>query len=139
MTFREWLYARLTDPTATDLRALVGDRVFAKKSMTSSSEDHPFLVYKLGNDTSEGLSEGNSPHRQFFTIYVHDESNENGGDYTKVDAIVKLLKELLKNANAPAADLMYIVYLETSQDLDDASLNTVFKYIRFQAIIGKAE
>lgn len=139
MIFREWLYAKLTDPSATELRALVGNRVFAKKSMKSSVEAHPYLVYKLGNDTSEGLSEGRSPHRQFFMIYVHDYRDEENGDYTRVDAVIEELKTLLNEACAPEADLIYINYLETSQDLDDETLNTVFKYIRFQAIIGKAE
>lgn len=137
MTLRTYLYSTLTENAL--LVPLVAGRVFPKKSMSSSVEDHPFVVYKLGNDTNEGLGDTNSPHRQYFQIYVHDVNINGLGDYTLIDQVLGVIKDLLDGASSGADEVITIRYLETSQDLDDETLNTVFRYARFQAIIGKAE
>lgn len=135
MTLRTYLYRRLTE-VDTDLFALIAGRAYPKKNMRSSVEPHPYLVFKLGNDTAEGLSETVDPHRQYFTIYIHDDNPKDiGGDYMRIDAICRVLKAMLKNASSPVDDVMQILYLETSQDLDDQTLGTVMRYMRFQAIV----
>ena len=139
MTVRTWLYGRLMDPSLTNLRALVDDRVFAKKSMKSSVEEHPYIVYKMGNKTDDATSETIRPYRQYFQIYVHDYKDGEGGDYTQIDLVLKEIEQALVNQQSPEHEIIQVIYLETSQDLDDETLNTVFRYARFQAIVGKAE
>lgn len=136
MTARTWLYGQLTAAEYTDLRNLVGNRVFAKKSMTSSVEEHPYLVFKLGNDTDEALAETVDVHRQFIQIFVHDYTDETVGDYQKIDDIITELKKILKNGSSAPDGVISVQYLETSQDLNDETLSTVMKYVRFQLIIG---
>lgn len=138
MSFRTWLYATLIDPDNTELQDYINQRVFPKKSMKSSREDHPYLIYKLGNNTAEGISEEADPSRQFFQIYVEDYSDTEAADYIQIDEIIEVLKKTLKNASDADAELIGLRYLETSQDLNDETLGTVFKYVRFQAILGKA-
>ena len=136
MSLRTWLYGKLTDPADTELQALIGTRVFAKKSMRSSVEEHPYLIYKMGNDTTLDFSEEFAPHTQFFHIFVEDYADVETADYMKIDSIIRLLKSRLDQAVAPSEGVIRINYLETSQDLDDNTLQTVFKYIRFSAIVG---
>ena len=132
MTARTWLYQQLT--TFPDLVELTSDRVFAKKSMTSSIEEHPYIVYKLGNNTGEELAETQDASRQFVQIFVHDYSDGEVGDYTKIDSVITQIKRALINGSSGPDGVITCRYLETSQDLNDETLNTVMKYIRFQII-----
>lgn len=134
MSVRTWLYSKLTDPNALALRDLIQDRVFAKKTMQSSVEEHPYIVFKLGNDSNENLAETVDAHRQFIQIFVHDYSDTEVGDYGRIDDIIAELKKILINASSGPDGVISVLYLETSQDLDDQTLSTVFKYIRFQII-----
>lgn len=129
---REWLAATLsTDP---DLVAVLDDRMYQGESLDSSQVTPPFLVYTIGNATDERLSEEpDSPVRQFFQIYIHDR----GGDYTQIDNIVGLVKARLKNQSDKDAGIITVVYLETSRDLDDQTMGTILRYIRFVAIKEK--
>jgi hypothetical protein len=136
MTARTWTYKRLT--TFPGLIALIGaddPRVFAKKSMTSSIELHPYIVYKLGNNTGEDLAEDQDVSRQFLQIFVHDYADGEVADYTKIDAVIKQIKLAFKLQSSPADGVIAANYLETSQDLNDETLNTVMKYIRLQLIV----
>lgn len=133
MSARTWLYGRLTSPGA--IRHISG-RVFAKKSMTSSVETTPFIVYKLGNNTNEALAETVDASRQFLQIFIHDFSDNENADYMKIDDIVEDIKTLLQNASSPADRVITVQYLETSQDLNDETMGTVMKYVRLQMIIG---
>lgn len=137
MSFRTWLFSTLT--TTPAITNYVGTRVFPKKSMKSSVEAHPFIVFKLGVNANEDLSETNQSNRQYFQIFVHDHADGETGDYLKIDDILKAIKETLVNAASASDELISIIYLETSQDFEDETLNTVYKYMRFQAILGKAE
>ena len=129
---RTWLFQTLSNDL--DLQELFGDRFYQGESMLSSVVQKPFLVYTIGNATDVLLSEDmNSPERQFFQIYIHDD----GGDYTRIDQGIKLVKDKLRHQQAAEAGIIDIIYLETSRDLDDTTLNTLFRYIRFQAIKEK--
>lgn len=132
MTARTWVYGRLTG--YEPLVALVGDRVFAKKSMTSSRENHPFVVYKLGNNTNEDLAEDQDVSRQYLQIFVHDFEDQDTADYMKIDQVLKEIKAALRLGSSAEDGVITCQYLETSQDLNDETLNTVMKYIRFQLI-----
>lgn len=133
MTARTWLYSRLS--TWPGLVLLQGDRVFAKKSMTSSVEDHPFTVFKLGNATNAALAETVDVANQFCQIYVHDVSDEDGGDYQRIDSIITEMKRALINANSAPDGIISVQFLETSQDLNDETLGTIMKYVRIQLIV----
>lgn len=135
MTARTFVYSCLVG--STELCELIGGienpRVFAKKSMTSSVEDHPYIVYKMGNSTAEGLSERDDPERQYFQVWVHDYSDGQTADYARIDSVIRAVKHAL--AVDPAAPGLWMInFLETSQDLNDDTLNTVFRYLRFQII-----
>jgi hypothetical protein len=117
------------------LQALVGDRIFAKKTMTSSREEHPYIVYKLGHNTSENLAEDQLVTRQFLQIFVHDFADYETGTYDRVDEVLSILKDLFFQQSSSADGVIAIQYLETSQDLDDQTLSTMLKYARFVLII----
>lgn len=137
MSLRTWLYGKLTNAAeGAELQGWIQSRVFAKKSMKSSIEDHPYLIYKLGNATNEDLSEVSTAHRQYFQIYVHDYADMENADYMRIDAVIVALKELLHLASSAADNVIEVRYLETSQDLDDITLGTIFKYVRFVAVVG---
>lgn len=132
MTARTWLYQQLA--TFPGLVAIIDDRVFAKKSMTSAIEQHPYLVYKLGYSTSEELAEDSPVSRQFIQIFVHDYSDGEVADYMRIDETIIQVREALFLASSAADGVIATRYLETSQDLNDETLNTVMKYIRFQLV-----
>lgn len=129
MTARTWLYGKLTSTPG------VGGRVFAKKTMTSSIEQHPYMVYKFGNNTNEELAETVDTSRQFVQVYIHDFADKEVGDYTKIDQIIKSLKANLVNQSSAEDGVLTVIYLETSQDLNDDTLNTVMKYVRLQLVL----
>lgn len=142
---RIWLYDLLVSDVP--LRTLLGveatdqttmmRRIKPRQSETSipTNADIPFLVIGLGNETNEGLGEANDhvAERQFFSIWVHDR----GGDYTKIDQIIARVKAILREASSPAYMVTMVNYLETSQEFENQTYNTLFRYIRFQAILSK--
>ena len=111
----------------------ISGRVFQQGSIITSQMVKPYLVHHFGNNTAEGLydyaSGGFRPNRQFLSIYVHVDQ----GDYGPIDELMPLIKDALINGPKPA-DLIEVVYLETSQDLQDELLQTYFRYMRFQLI-----
>lgn len=137
MTARTWVYGQLT--TFEALVALIGGtdpRVFAKKAMTSNIEDTPYLVYKLGfsanEDIAEHMPDGSIVSRQFLQVWVHDYSDNDTGDYMRIDAVIKQVIAALHGGSSVADGVIYSKFLEISQDLNDETLNTVVKYVRFQ-------
>lgn len=140
MTARTFVYETLSGNAAlTELIGGDNPRIFAKKTMTSSIEKHPFLVYKFGNATSEGLSETINAERQFFQVWVHDYHDGETADYMRIDAVVDAVKNALRAKGSGADGVWMINFLETSQDLNDETLNTIFRYIRFQLIKQEKE
>lgn len=131
MTVRTWIYDALRAPS---LPHDAHTRVFPKRSMKSAVEDHPYIVYKLGNESDMSLSETSTATRQYFQIYVHDFADVETGDYTKIDEVVAAIKLRLAAASSPEDGVIEVKYLETSQDLNDETLSTVMKYIRFVAV-----
>jgi hypothetical protein len=118
----------------TDLIGGGNPRIFAKKSMQTANETHPYLVYKLGNSTAENLSEDTDIDRQFFQVWVHDYHSQDIADYAKIDDVIKQLKAAFRLAGSKADGVWTTIYLETSQDLNDETLGTIFRYVRFQLI-----
>lgn len=139
MTARTFIYSQLT--TFAPLIALIGGspnpRVFAKKTMTSSIEDCPYIVYKLGNSTNEEFSEADGApeiDRQYLQVWVHDFHDGETGDYMAIDSVLTQVRAALTGQSSAADGIWTIRYLETSQDLNDDTLNTLFRYARFQII-----
>lgn len=129
---RQWLYDTLSqDPS---LIAIFGDRFFQGEGMSTSKVETPYLVYTIGNSTSEDIAEEDAfPERQFFQIYIHDRN----GDYGIIDNAVSAVKAVLINKGSAPDNVIMIRYLETSRDLDDQTMGTITRYIRFQAITGR--
>lgn len=129
---RAWLHQQLTDIAATITEGGPSN-IYQNESMLTAVEVKPFWVYSIGNMTSELLSEDMDPGRQFFQIYVHDE----GADYSRIDDHVEIIKAGLRNKNDKDARIINVIFLETSRDLDDQSMGTLMRYIRFQAIVER--
>jgi len=111
-----------------------GIGVHQGESMLTSQITKPFIVYTIGNSTSENLAEEDyRPERQFFQVYVHDKP----ADYSRIDDIVKAIKDTLVGQRSLEHSVMIIRHLETSRDLDDSTMKTIMRYIRFQAIKEK--
>lgn len=133
MTARTWLYGALVEATESE----VSGRVFAKKTMTSSIERHPYIVYKLGYSTDYELSETKPVNRQFAQVWIHDYHDKDVADYMRIDNIITLIRSSLNNASSAEDGVISCKYLETSQDLNDDTLNTIFRYVRLQLITDK--
>lgn len=138
---RTWLYDLLTtDPALQDKLGGVEEikhRVIPRQSETNVSIPRPYLVYGLGNSTNEGLEDSTADdaraERQFFQIWIHDE----GGTYSDIDDIIPLVKRRLVGASHPPSQVASIIYLETSAEFSNDTYNTIFRYIRFQAILAQ--
>lgn len=136
MTVRHLIYRALQHP---DIVAEIGGadnpRIFAKKTMTSSVEGTPYIVYKLGNESTEDFSDDRDISRQFLQIWVHDYTDGEVADYDRIDRIISIIRRVMRKLTSKDdANVWQVRYLETSADLDDDTLKTVFRYLRFQVI-----
>lgn len=132
MSVRQFVFETLKNDAV--LRPLVAERVFQGESLNHSTQVKPFLVYRLGNDTSELLAEvDTTAHRQFLQVYVHDEP----ADYSRIDQMCDGVRGAFRAVNGSGVEGIYTVtYLETSRDLDDPVLATIFRYVRFQLVMS---
>jgi hypothetical protein len=118
-----------------DLKAVFGDRVSAAQSLMTAQTPKPYIIVSMGNDTDEGWDDPDvdaRPHRQFFTVYIHDTRPS----YVNLDDYTDLVKAAFRlNQSSPGDRITWITYLERSADFDDVTLDTVFRYLRFQAVM----
>lgn len=138
---RAWLYDRLT--TDPNLWPYLGGefdiqrRVMPRRSQENILGPRPFIIYGLGNTSNEQLGDSTAQdheaYRQFFQIWIHDE----GGSYFDIDDIVEVVKKRLEGASDPISHLTTVIWLETSQEFNNETYNTLFRYIRFQGIISQ--
>jgi hypothetical protein len=139
---RAWLYDRLTADTdlQQDLGGVDGikDRVIPRRSRGDILVPRPFLIFGLGNATDEQLGDSTAndaeAERQFFQIWVHDEEES----YILIDNMITKVKKNLIGASSVPDKILTVRYLETSQEFNNETYNTNFRYIRFQAIRAKA-
>jgi hypothetical protein len=130
MSRRSFLYDLLVnDP---ELLASHGGRVYQSSAMLTAKVRKPFMVYHIGNDTSEMLTDTHPAHRIFFQVYIHDEP----GDYVRIDDLGDRTKELLAGRVSAQDNIQLTRFLERSQDLKDETFNTIFNYLRFQWVLG---
>lgn len=133
---RTWLHQTLkNDP---DIQTWLGGnlegRVFPRFTKFTSVIPKPFIIHGLGNRSDmlpsedEGFGE-----RQYLQVWLHDE----GADYTKIDEGLDIVKAALVNGSDKASNLTTVQWLETSQEFNNETYNTIFRYLRFQAIISK--
>lgn len=135
MSARSFVYGTMVNsPDITDLVGKDNPRIFAKKTMTSSVEAHPFIVYKMATETPEMMNEQLEVTRQFFQVWVHDFQDGDHADYERIDAIILKLREAFWIKGSKEEDVWLTNWVETSQDFNDDTLNTIFKYVRFQMI-----
>lgn len=129
---RAWLHAKIVQVMEARFPGEGEDRTHQGGSLDSSLTPKPYFVVIMGNDTAVALGEDelSDIHRQYFMVYLHDEP----GDYSRIDDIVEELKAALHNASDAATGVIRVEFLEVSRDLDDETLNTILRYVRFQAI-----
>lgn len=113
----------------------LASRVLPRKSQGTIEGTRPFIVYGLGNATEENLTDETADEgwaeRQFFQIWVHDETRS----FVKIDRIVSEIKKLFNGLAPGVGEVLVIRYLETSQEFGNETYNTNFRYIRFQAVM----
>jgi len=135
MSARSFVYGTLCE---SEVANLVGGtdnpRIFAKKTMTSSIEDHPYIVYKLGNETPEMLNEELEVTRQFFQVWVHDYHDSDIADYERIDEVIEAIRKAFWIKGSKEEAVWITIWEETSQDFNDETLNTIFKYVRFRML-----
>lgn len=124
---RDFVYSVMA--SSAGVSSLVGDRIFQQGSLLHAQTIKPYIVYTMGNATDEGMDDPDNfmPARQYFQIYIHDEV----GDYSRIDQVVEELKKAFTTA-MPEGNVCGIQYLETSRDLDDPTLESIMRYVRFQ-------
>jgi hypothetical protein len=110
-------------------------QVLPRQSQMTAPTTKPYLVYGLMTNVNEGLSEDPIVEvgRQNFQVWIEDE----GGDFTRIDAGLALVKSALVGLSSPADALMTVRWLETSQEFDSLEYGTIYRYLRFEAVIGK--
>lgn len=129
---RTWLRNTLaTIPELLDHIPL--ERMWQGESLLTAQLEKPFLVYRFGNRTNEDLAEDMpGVGRQFISIYLHDVP----ADYSRIDQMEMAVIHGLNLAKSPEEGVIAARYLETSRDLDDQALKTIYRYLRFQLITG---
>lgn len=139
---RTFLYDRLY--TCQPLQTLWGvdeqglkSRVYPRRSQFVVPQTKPFLIYGLQTLSNEALAEDQDhrAERQFFQVWIHDED----GDYSVIDDTIPVIIKCLVNATHPPANVSGVNYLETSQEFNNETYGTAFRYIRFQAILSSGE
>lgn len=127
---RAFVHTRLK--TDDSLVAEVNGRVIQQGAVISAQNVKPYLVHHFGNATDEGMydEDDKKPGRQYLQVFVHVAQ----GDYGPIDDLVDLVKAALMSLEGRPDELAGVVYLETSQDLQDDLLQTYFRYVRFQLI-----
>ena len=138
---RTWLYERLaTDPELIPTLGVdeteVRTRIHPRRSEETIVLPTPYIIFGLGNDTNEDLAEDtdHEAHRQFFTIWIHDE----GPTFTTIDDLIPIIKARLQNAQDSDAGVTMVRWLETSSEFNNETYKTVFRYCRFQAIRSRS-
>jgi hypothetical protein len=110
---------------------MTAEDIYQGESMLTANIKKPFLVYNLGNRTTEDLSEEiPEVSRQFLTIFLHDVP----ADYSQIDQMEMAVIHGLNQANSEQDAIITTRYLETSRDLDDQALGTIYRYVRLQLI-----
>lgn len=124
----------LNDPTLANIHKGKVVQGQALRTANPSEVTRPFVVHRFGNDTDENIAESDiSPHRQFISIWFYDEI----GDYQQIDHMVYATKQALATALKSKPDhIMTVIYLETSQDLIDETLNCICRYSRYQLVMS---
>lgn len=133
---RTWLHQTLiNDPDVQDwLGDGPEDRVFPRFTKSTSVITKPFIIHGLGNRSEILASEDEGfGDRQYIQVWLHDE----GADYTKIDDGLEIVKAALVNGSDKPSNLTTVQWLETSQEFNNETYNTIFRYLRFQAIISK--
>lgn len=133
---RQWVYTTLVEDMT--ISEAVSDRIFANQSMMTAQTERPFIVLKFGNDSDEQQFDDPDipvrPHRQFLEVWCHDARPS----YTGIDNLVNAVKQALRTEQTSTdAHIMAVRYLETSADMDDKTMDTVLRYIRFQLIMSQ--
>lgn len=113
----------------------MADRIVPRESQNTVNLSKPFIIYGLGNNTNEDLSEDedHEAHRQFFQIWIHDEP----GSYIRIDDAIRIIKALFNGRSHPPSHVLTVRWLENSAEFSNQTYNTIFRYMRFQAIIAK--
>lgn len=121
--------------TDTALQEVFASRVLAGQSIMTAQTPKPYIVVKLMNGIDEGFDDPDvvsRPHRQFFMIYLHNQRPS----YVDLDDWCGLVKNAFRLRPTSSADrITWITFLEQSADFDDVTLDTVFRYLRFQAVM----
>lgn len=102
--------------------------------MTTSIEACPYIVYKMANSSDVELAEDTPIDRIYFQVWVHDFADAETADYMRIDEVVKQVRAAFRLLGSAEENIWTIRWLETSQDLNDDTLNTVFRYVRFEMI-----
>lgn len=135
---RTWLKNLMVEHP--ELSGLVSDNIFPIESLSSSRvKGFPYLIIGLGRERNENLAEDQDHFaaRQRFTVWIHDIKGEKGGSYVRVNEVINPLRQCLVNASNPELGVIRINYRLTSDELSDDNLKTCFRYMEFEAIIGR--
>lgn len=108
-------------------------RVHQGESLTAAPkrERLPIAVYRIGNESPDNIGAGATAHRVYFQVYIHDKP----ADYSRIDDLVVKVQNVF-DLDGSVGEVVEIIYLETSRDLDDAFFGSIMRYVRFQAVLA---
>lgn len=130
MSWRNWIYTKLTAPpinTVVDPAA-----VFAGGSITTSPNERPFIIYRIGAN-SPRLRDASNPvaTSRFAEVWVYDDH----GSYDRIDSILGTIRgELVGQVASP--DKTCCEWIGDSIELADDELNAITRNSVFQLIGG---
>ena len=138
---RTWLYDKIS--THTPLKTIIdaanssnitlSDHVSQGEVLSDRLFPKPYIYYNIGNRTNQNMGEDVLVYNQFFQVFIHDVP----GDYTLIDDLVKELIKLLHQSTGEEGkyQIIRVQFLEASADLDDDTLGTIMRYVRFVAVV----
>lgn len=133
-TARQWVYQTLCASQALT-EIVPPSSILPGQSAMTAQIQRPFLVLKFGTDSDEQQFDDPDiafrPHRQFLEVWCHDARPS----YVQVDQVLSLVKDALRtDQTSTDAHIMAVKFLETSDDMDDHTMDTVVRYSRYQLI-----
>lgn len=137
MSLKSWVKSQLQQ---APLDEVVGTRVYSLESLTSANvSGYPFLIQGLGMAMTENLAEDidHFAERQPIRVWIHDERTPEGASYTEVNKTVRLVINALHGKSSKTEGIILVRYQNTSDELSDEALKSVYRIVTFEAVLGK--
>ena len=124
---RVWVYEQMKNDTT--LQAAMGDRIYPSTKIVKAPAVKPFILYRQTSDVDAFRGDDSDAIRSAgYMIFCHADA----GTYMGIDTYIAALQGLFKDTVDQANGITRCRWAETSDDLRDDDLGTIFKFARIQ-------